>query len=416
MDNLGFMVLVLIFLIFCSAFFSACETTFSVVNKLRLKNIADGGNKKAKIALYIAEEFDRTLSTILIGNNIVNIASSSIATVLAMEIFDNAGALISTVVMTLVLLIFGEILPKSIANENSEKASIMFAKPLRCFMYVSYPVVFLFLKLKNAFLKLCGSKNASPSVTEQELKYIVKSIEKEGVLEEEESVLVRSALEFDEKTAEEILTPRVDMVAIDINDPLEKNKNIILTERYSRIPVYKDTIDNIIGILHTRDFIEAMALNSELEILNMITPAYYIYRTKRLSNLLAEFKFQKLHVAIVSDDYGGTVGMVTMEDLLEQIVGDIWDEDEEIEHKFTKISDNVYEVSGDINVLKMFDLLGFYDRNFETESNSLGGWVFEHFSRVPHEGEEFEYKGLKIKVKEILEQRITKLIVEKTVN
>lgn len=413
MANLEFMILILIFLICFSAFFSASETSISTVNKIRIKNYAENGNRNASVALEISEKFDQALSTILIGNNIVNIASSSIATVIAVELFKSSGALISTIFMTVVVLIFGEIIPKSIANENSEKFTLLIAKPLKFLMFISYPIVFIFLKLKNQVVKIFGSKNKIPSVTEQELKYIVENIEKEGVLEEDESTLVRSALEFDEKTAEEILTPRVDMIAINVSDSLEKNKKIILNERYSRIPVYKDSIDNIIGILHTRDFIEAMALDKDLDIIKMITPAYYIYRTKHLSTLLAEFKHQKLHIAIVSDDYGGTVGMVTMEDLLEQIVGDIWDEDEEVEKKFIKLSENSYEVNGDISIQEAFDLLSFYDKNFETDSNSLGGWVFEFFGKVPSRGDSFDYKGLRVIVKDVTEQRITKVIIEK---
>lgn len=413
LSNLNFMILILFMLICLSAFFSASETSFSTVNKMRLRNYAENGNKKAQTALEISEKFDQVLSTILVGNNLVNIASSSIATVIAVELFQSSGALISTILMTIVVLIFGEVIPKGIASENSEKFTLFIAKPMKVLMIVSYPIVFMLIKLKNIILKIFGSKTHSPYVTEQELKYIVKHIEKEGVLEEDESTLVRSALEFDDKTAEEILTPRVDMAAINISDPIDKIKKVVLDERYSRMPVYKDSIDNIIGILHTRDFIEAIALNKNLNIFEMISPAYYIYKTKSLSSLLSEFKHKKLHIAIVSDDYGGTLGMVTMEDLLEQIVGDIWDEDEEIEHKFTKISDSIYEVSGDANIHEVFDLIGFYDKNFETESNSFGGWVFEYFGRLPNEGEEFEYKGLKIKVKEVSDQRITKLIVEK---
>ena len=403
----------LILLVFMSAFFSATETAVSSVNRIRLKNYADEGNKRAKNALYAVEDFDRTLSTILVGNNIVNIASSSIATVLAINLLGDSGPLVSTIVVTIIILLFGEILPKSLAKEYSEKIRLGVASILKFLIKVLYPITFFFIKIKNISMKLLSTGESEPSVTEQELKYIIHDIEKEGVLEEEESDLVCSALEFDEKIAEDILTPRVDIVAIDIDDPQQVNEQIILRERYSRIPVYQQSIDNIIGILHTRDYIERMALGEDRSIDKMIVPAYFIYKTKKLSKILSEFKKNKLHIAIVSDDYGGTIGMLTMEDLLEQIVGDIWDEDEEVEHKFVKIGENSYRVSADINVHDLFDFLEIYDRNFNPASTTLGGWVLEVMGKMPEEGEEFEYGAIKISVAKISNQRITTLIVTK---
>jgi CBS domain containing-hemolysin-like protein len=274
----------------------------------------------------------------------------------------------------------------------------------------------LFIKLKSFVVKLSNSDNSKPSVTEQELKYIIESIEEEGVLEKQESELVQSALEFDEKSATDILTPRVDMIAINIDDDIEKNKEIILSERYSRIPVYKDNIDNIIGILHTRDYLETLIENREIDLLKIIQPCYFIYGGKELSSLLNDFKRKKLHVAIVVDDYGGTLGMVTMEDLLEQIVGDIWDEDEEIEQKFITISSDMYEVRGDANLKELFEFLEYDDRNFDGNYTSLGGWVLEKFNRIPDVGESFIYNNFRIIVNEIEEQRITKLIIKKITN
>lgn len=404
-----------IFILF-SAFFSASEAAFLTVNKIRLKNYEKEGNLKARLAVSITENFDEALSAILIGNNVVNIAASSVATVLMTRLFNSSGVIISTIVMTILILTFGEVLPKTIAKENSEKFVLKVAKPLKLFILITYPIVYLFIKLKNLVVKLSNSDNSKPSVTEQELKYIIESIEEEGVLEKQESEMVQSALEFDEKSAADILTPRVDMIAINIDDDIEKNKEIILSERYSRIPVYKDNVDNIIGILHTRDYLETLIENREIDLLKIIQPCYFIYGGKELSSLLNDFKRKKLHVAIVVDDYGGTLGMVTMEDLLEQIVGDIWDEDEEIEQKFITISSDMYEVRGDANLKELSEFLEYEDRNFDSNYTSLGGWVLEKFNRIPDVGESFIYNNFRIIVNEIEEQRITKLIIKKITN
>jgi putative hemolysin len=403
----------LIVLIALSAFFSASETAFSTVNKIRLKNAAESGSKRAKLALFVAENFDRTLSTILVGNNIVNIASSSLATVLFVSLFGAAsGPAISTVVMTILILTFGEVLPKSIAMENSEKLSLAWAKPLRFLMTLFYPVVFLFMKLKQLVIRLSTPAENAPSVTEQELKYIVESIEEEGVLEEQESELVRSALEFDEKNVQEVITPRVDLVAIDADDPPEEIRRVILQERYSRIPVYRDSVDNIIGILHTRDYLEALLQNEQPELEALLQPAFFIYKTKRLSTLLADFKRNKMHIAVVADDYGGTMGIVTMEDLLEQLVGDIWDEDEEVEERYRLLEDGGYQVNGDVPLREVMELCGMDSRTPET-GISVSRWSLEQLGRIPTAGEAFEACGLRVTVEKVEDQRITVLHVQK---
>ncbi len=404
---------VIVVLIIFSAFFSSTETAFSSVSKIRLKNNAENGDKKAAKALYIVEHYDKALSTILVGNNIVNIASSALATLLFVSFLGDAmGTLMSTIILTIVVLICGEVLPKNFAIENNEKICIAFAGILRFLMIILTPITFILLKLTDAVKKISSkNKEKSPTVTEDELKYIVESIEEEGVLEEQESELVQSALEFDEKTAYDILTPRVDMTAIDAEEDIQKIKEIIFTERYSRIPVYKDSIDNIIGVLHSRDFLEALLNDSSPDISKLIQPAYFIYRSKKLSALLADFKYKKLHFAVVTDDYGGTLGIVTMEDLLEQLVGDIWDEDEEIEHKYKKISDNKYEISGDMNIDDMLELFDKDDKYLHSDSKSVGGWVIEQVGDIPEKGSSFTYKELTVTVKNMEDQRIIDVIV-----
>lgn len=401
-------------LLLLSAFFSSTETAFSSVSKIRLKNLADNGNKKAKTALYVAERYSKALTTILVGNNIVNIANSALATVFFVNIFGEAqGTVISTVVITIVVLIFGEVLPKNIAIDNAEKICITFAPVLKFLMVLLTPLSIILMGINKLYKKLArNSDHQEPSVTEDELKYIIESIEEEGVLEQQESELVQSALEFDEKTAEEILTPRVDMVAIDIDDPVEEITELVLKERYSRIPVYRDNIDKIIGVLHTRDYLEALINNNEKpNIEAMLQPAHFIYKTKKLSALLADFKYNKIHLAVVTDDYGGILGIVTMEDLLEQIVGEIWDEDEEVEKMSLKISDNKYEVSGDMPISDMLELFDKPTKYIETESNSVGGWALEQLANIPEPGEQFTYKELEITIREVLDQRILSMII-----
>lgn len=401
-------------LLLLSAFFSSTETAFSSVSKIRLKNLADNGNKKAKTALYVAERYSKALTTILVGNNIVNIANSALATVFFVNIFGEAqGTVISTVVITIVVLIFGEVLPKNIAIDNAEKICMTFAPVLKFLMVLLTPLSIILMGINKLYKKLARNSNhQEPSVTEDELKYIIESIEEEGVLEQQESELVQSALEFDEKTAEEILTPRVDMVAIDIDDSVEEITELVLKERYSRIPVYRDNIDKIIGVLHTRDYLEALVNNNEKpNIEAMLQPAHFIYKTKKLSALLADFKYNKIHLAVVTDDYGGILGIVTMEDLLEQIVGEIWDEDEEVEKMSLKISDNKYEVSGDMPISDMLELFDKPTKYIETESNSVGGWALEQLANIPEPGEQFTYKELEITIREVLDQRILSMII-----
>ena len=407
---------IIILLVMCSAFFSSAETAYSSVSKIRLKNYADNGNKKAKKALYIAEHYDKALSTILVGNNIVNIAASSLATLFFVSFMDDAaGTLVSTIVLTIVVLIFGEVMPKNIAKQNSESLCMRFGGALYVIMVIMTPVTFLLLKLTSFVQKRASkSKKKEPSVTEDELKYIVESIEEEGVLEEQESELVQSALEFDEKTVYDVLTPRVDMITIDIEGDPKKIRETVLKERFSRIPVYQGNIDNIIGVLHTRDYLECMLSNDYPDIRELIQPAYFIYRSKKLSSLLADFRYKQVHIAIVTDEYGGTLGMVTMEDLLEQLVGEIWDEDEEIEKKYKKISDNKYELDADMNIDDMLELIDEDEKYIKTDSKSVGGWVIEQVGDIPDKGTQFRYRGLLMTVKDVVEQRINSVIMEYT--
>ena len=304
-------IILIILLVAFSAMFSSCETAFSTVNKMRLKNNADQGSAKAAKALRLAESFDNSLTTILIGNNIVNIASTSISTVLFTDLFGAKGVGIATVVMTVVVLIFGEILPKTFAKENSEKCAYFFAGPLSALIVLFTPLSFIFTAIKNTVSKLYSSSEKTPSVTEDELKCIINEIEEEGVLEESESDLVRSALDFDETIVSEILTPRVKVVGVEINSSIEEIKNVFLTEMYSRLPVYEKNIDNIVGIITQKDFFKMISENRS-DIQNIIQDVVFISEFKLINDALHEMQRSKTHMSVIIDQYGGTKGIITM--------------------------------------------------------------------------------------------------------
>ena len=399
-------------LILCSSFFSCIETAFSCVSTARLKNEESKGNKKAKNALFITENFDKALTTILIGNNVVNLGCSSLATVLCMNIFQNFAAAISTGLTTILVLTFGEIIPKCIGKEKSEAVALNTAIILKGLMIVLTPLSFLFIAIKTGALKLLNIRNESPTVTEDELKYIIEHSENEGVLEEEESEMVQSALEFDEKSAFEVLTPRVDMLALDIDDDFETNKNKILTERYSRVPVYKENLDNILGILYTRDYLEELIDGKTPDIKLLINDAFFTYKSRKLSALMNDLRKNQVNMAIVTDEYGGTLGIVTMEDLIEEIVGEIYDEDEDIEKEYTKLRENCYFVSGDLEFDQLLELTDREDFDNDTESHTVGGFIFEHMGRIPKEGDKFEIDGLSFEVYKVEERRIISAIVK----
>lgn len=409
----GLSYLLLLILLGFSAFFSASETAFSSLNKIRLKNYADEGNRKAKRALRIAENFDKMLSTILVGNNVVNMASASLATLLATAVFGASGAAIATAAITVLVLVFGEILPKSLAKENSEHVAMAFGGLLSMLMKLLTPIVFLFVKIKEYSMRLVHHGKPQPSVTEEELKYIVDSIEQEGVLEEQESDLVRSALEFDEITVQEILTPRVDLTAINVDISLQEALKIVLDAHFSRIPVYRGTIDNIIGVLQVRDLLKAVVTGEETRLSHLVTDCIYIHKTMRISKLLTELKAKKMHLAVVTDDYGGTMGIVTMEDVLEQLVGDIWDESDEVVDDLVKTGDDTYLVSGDMNVFSLLEDLEIDDRDFDSDYNTVGGWAMEMLGHIPQPEEQYTYKNLAVTVMVVEEQRIISLRVQK---
>ena len=396
-----------------SAFFSASETALSSANKIRLKTRAEDGDRKAARALELIEGYDKTLSAILVGNNVVNLYSASIATAAAIAMFGEKGSAIATAITTVLVLIFGEILPKSFAKDHSETFSLAVAAPLSFIRTILTPVVWIFIQIKRLFTGRNSGMNLQPSVTEDELKTIIDTVEEEGVLSEQETDIIQSAIDFDNTTVQEILVPRVDMVAVEMNTPTEDILSTCLDNGYSRIPVYQNSIDNIVGVLHAKDLLNCLAKNKPIVVSELMRDVMFVYRTKRINSLLADFRRTKQHIAIVTDDYGGTVGLVTLEDVLEELVGEIWDETDSAEVPIRAISENKWEVQGDVNIEDLFETIGFSDRNFDCDYSSVAGWVLDVLEHIPVAGEHFGYKNLRFVVQKVEDQRILSLLVER---
>ncbi len=410
----GLSCIFLIVLVALSAFFSGSETALTSVNKIRLKSLEENGDKKAARTLRVAENYERMISTVLIGNNIVNIASASLATVIFTVLLGaDKGAAVSTVVMTIVVLIFGEVLPKNYAKNNADSLAVVVSGPIGFLMTVFKPLSAALSALSGLMSRLTGGEDDKPSVTEEELKYIVESIEEEGVLEENESDLVQSALEFDEIEVQEIVTPRVDMVTLDVEDSWEEILELAKTSKVSRIPVYEGSIDNIIGLVHVRDILEDEISNSEHDIHSLLSQCLFVHKTMNLSGLLEKLRKEKMPLAIVTDDYGGTMGLVTIEDVVEELVGEIWDEYDDFEEELVKKDDHTYEVSGDYNIYDLMDELDEDNRSFESDYNTVSGWILEQLEHIPTVGEQLVYEDrMRVTVTEMDDQRITKVKIE----
>lgn len=371
------------------------------------------GRLGSKNALYISENFDDALSTILVGNNIVNIAAASISAKAAVDIFGpSTGLVISTFGMTILILIFGEILPKSIAKENAESYSLKISGILLILIKILTPVNFLFSKLKS-FVSRIFSKDgeATPSVTEEEIKVMVDISEEEGVINKNERELVHRSLEFNEIFVGEILTHRMDMITIEVNQPLEEIKDIFLTERFSRVPVYEENIDNIIGFLSEREFFAELIQHNEVNVRELLRQPMFVVKSMKVATLLPELQRTKSHMAIVVDEFGGTSGLITLEDILEELVGEIWDEHDEKINIMTKIDENTYEFDAQYDLDDFAEL--FNVPMPETTYHNLGGWIFETLESIPENGDTFDYANLKIIVQEVESHRIRKIKVER---
>ena len=385
----------LVILVAFSAFFSASETAFSSLNQIRLKSRADDGDRTAARVLAMSEQYDKLLSTILIGNNIVNIAAASIGTIIFTKMLGaERGATVSTMVLTIVVLIFGEVTPKSLAKEMPETIATAVAPVLSLLMLVLTPLTWLFSQWKRLLNHFVHSSE-SDTITEGELMTMVSEAENDGELTDRESELIRSAIEFDDVEVEEILTPRVDVVAVEDDIPLEELAQTFAESGYSRLPVYHGTIDNIIGVVHEKDFYIAR-LKKATKIDDLVVPTLYTTGSTQISQLLRTLREQHHHLAVVVDEYGGTEGIITLEDILEELVGEIWDEHDEVTEDFRKQSDGSWLVSGSASVDDLFETLDLPEDE-DIDSNTVNGLVQEKTCHLPKVGDHFslgEYDGV----------------------
>ena len=398
-DNLG-QIIFLVILIMFSAFFSATETAFSSINKIRMKNMANNGNKKAVAVLELNEKYDKLISTILIGNNIVNITASSVATVLFLVYFPKNGATISTVVTTIVVLIFGEITPKSIAKDFPEKFAMAVVPFVKVLCIILSPINFVFSSWKNLISKVFKN-DENRGLTEEELLTMVEEAQDDGGINDEEGELIRNAIEFNDIQVSDVHTPRVDVVAIDENDSREEIDRVFCESNFTRLPVYKDTIDNIIGVINQKDFYNSNKFKGNIK--DIMSKPLYVIPNMKISELLQKLQTNKTHIAVITDEYGGTVGIVTLEDILEELVGEIWDEHDEIVEDFIKTGENEYRVLGSADLDDFFDL---FDMKNEFESSTVGGWITEEMNRFPKVGDSFVYKQLTVTVTKANSRRI----------
>ena len=384
-------ILIMLFLVVMSGYFSATETAFSTMNKTRLKTLVEEGNKRAKLPIKIAEDYNKLISTVLIGNNIVNIALSSIATVMFIDIFKNIGkeelgATVSTAVITVVVLIFGEITPKNIAKDIPESFAMFSAPFLSALIWLFTPFTFLFGLWKQLVTKIFKTETETKTSSEELLMY-VEEVQQEGSLDNNEGTLIKNAIEFNETKAEDILTHRMDLEAVSENATKEELSRKFVETKFSRILVYRDTIDNIIGVVHQKDFYTASGLTTRT-LAELIAPVLFIQKNEKISDLLKLLQKNKAHIAVVLDEYGGTLGIVTMEDILEELVGDIWDEHDEVVETFKEVETDVYRVDCSVN---MDDFCDYFAMKIESESVSLGGFIMELFGKIPEVGESVEY-------------------------
>ena len=410
------LVFVGIFLCLClSNFCSASEMAFSSCNVMRLENARDDGSKRAKIAVYITEHFDDALSAILIGNNLANIGASSLASVAVILVTGgDEYAWLATVILTVLVIIFGETMPKISAKKNANRTSLKNVYVVRAMMIIFYPLVWLvvsLIKLLTMSMKPEATDADSDEAVE-ELQSIIETAEDEDVLDEDQSELVQAAIDFSETSALEVMTARVDVQAIDIEDDWDDILAIIEDAPFTRLPVYEGSIDNVIGILYLNHFLKAMADDGRADIRKLLMPPCYVYKTMKLPAVLNTLRKAKQHLAIVSDEYCGTLGVVSMEYVLDQIVGDIWDESDIVEHEVVQREKSEYELDGAMILSDFLELVGLNEDDVDAESNTVGGWTLEMFGGFPQEGDSFTYRNLTVTVLSMDGRRVERVLVK----
>ncbi len=402
------MLIAILFCVMMSAYFSATETAFSTLNRVRVKNMAEDGNRKAKAVVRTIDNFDSLLSTILIGNNVVNIIATVLATIFFTHLLNNEdkGSTLATIVLTAVILIFGEVTPKTIAKKYPDSFAMATVGLIRAIGVILFPLSFLIGLWQKLISKIFKGSD-DKGMTEEELISIIEEAEEEGDFGKDESDLIKSAIEFNELEVGDIYTPRIDVVAIDIEDSKEEIRDLFIRSGYSRIPVYRDDLDNIIGLLYYKDFFKSETVGS---IEKLLKPTMFVAKTQKINDLLKILQEKQMHLAVVTDEFGSTAGIVTLEDILEEIVGDIWDEHDKKIEEIKTVGEGEYIISGKANIEKVFDEIGVDE---EPEALTVNGWAMAVLGRIPTEGDVFEADGLSAKVLKMNGRRIENLHIVK---
>ena len=403
--------IIAILLVFAAAYFAVTETAFASASRSKLKTAADRGDGRAKKALYVLDNFDRAISTLLICTNIVHIATASIVTVAVTKLWGLSAVSISTIITTIVVFFAGEMLPKSIAKKYSERFAKSCAGPLCFFMKLFAPVSALLTWIGQTAAKFTKG-DPQISVTEDELYDIIEDMTEEGSLDEEQGELISSALQFGEVTVESILTPRVDLAAVNVNEKPEDILSLVKFYNHSRLPVYEGSVDHIIGILQIRRFIKAYLKQGEqLDVRSLLDEVFFVHQSTNIDELLPVMSKRRLNMAVVTDNYGGTLGIVTVEDILEELVGEIWDEDDVVEETVVEVSEGVFQADADETVTDVFEHIDFEDpeENEELVNTLMGEWAYEQFTAIPKTGDSFRYHDLEVTVDSMLNNRILKL-------
>ena len=411
---LGIYLAAILVCVFFSNFFSSSEMAYSACNRVRLANASADGSKRAAAAVKIVERFDDTLSTILIGNNLVNIAASSLGSLAVMELLGDGYAWVSTVVITTLVIIFGETMPKIVAKNSANRIALRHAYFIRILSVLFKPLIMLVVGLIRLIcLPLKGERtDASDDDAVEELTSIIETAEDESVLDEDRSELLQAAIDFSDVMASEVMTARVDMLALDIEDDWDELLKTIDESPYSRLPVYEDGVDNIIGVLYLNHFLKALAGDEKPDIRSLLMPVCYVYKTMKLPAVLSELRRAKQHLAVVVDEYGGTLGVLSMEDVLEQLVGEIWDETDEVEEEIVERPDGRFELDGDMVISDFIELMELNEEDLDFESDAVGGWTIEMFGSFPQVGDSFEYENFTVTVLQMDGLRVEKILVQ----
>ena len=407
-------VLIILALLLFADYFAVCETSFAAVSRIRLKTAMERGDRRANKAMYVCEHFDKAITTILIGTNIVHLSCASYVTVLVTRRWGLSAVTLSTFVTTLVVFFVGEMLPKSIAKKYSLRLALGTASSLVFFMHLLTPISFVLTKI-GEFASRLTKGDSEVSVTEDELYDIIENMTDEGDLDSEQGDLVHSALAFGDLTVESILTARVDMETIDVDDPLEEILSQVKASRHSRIPVYQDSVDNIIGVLQIRRFMrEYLQKREKTDLRSLLDEPYFVHQSAKIDELLSVMSSKKINMTIVTDSYGGTVGIVTVEDILEELVGEIWDEDDEVVEPCVDHGDGSYSFDAGVDIEDAFEFMDYEDPD-ETDFDHklLGEWAYEQFDAIPQEGDSFTYNGLRVTVEKVQQRRIMQLRIQR---